>query len=701
MTATADHIPGILPQHLKKLRGECGLTDETIKNAGIHSETEAKKLAAILGRRRPWKNMAPALVIPFRALDGGNGYDRIRCDTPRIIAEKPRKYESPPGVANRVYWPPGVAEVVADPASEIIFTEGEFKSLKATQEGFPCIGLVGVYGWKEKNHERMLPELERIAWQGRPVRIVFDSDIVRKSEVQIAEAKLAKALTDRGAKVLCARLPDGPVDPETGEPSKMGLDDFLVARGALALRMLLDNAIEPEPLSAAEGKENAKLLDPSDESKAFLKASESNGLPRLRFWRSCWMAWSGGAYREQEPEEIRARLIREFLDKRFYKLGSGAINNVLDHLRANALLSGSTEPNNWIIEAPPGWEPCDILATKKSLVNLRTLESRPTTAGYFNTAALAFDFNQTAPPPETWINFLDQLWPDDQPSIDALQEFMGYTLTPDMSQQKMLLVVGPPRGGKGTIARIHRQTVGRENTCGPTLASFAAPFGLSALVGKSLGIISDARLSGKSDQAVVTERLLSISGEDELDVDRKFLPPIKSYKFTTRLVILSNELPRIADASGALASRFIVLRLRESFLGREDPALFQKMVPELPGILRWCIAGWQRLHQRGHFEQPESGKALIDVLNELASPVGTFVKDRCVLGPDLDITRKDLFAAYIAWCKDQGRDHVDDEAGFGRSLRAAVTTVGDSHPRDAVTGKRTRYYTGITLNPGF
>ena len=33
--------------------------------------------------------------------------------------------------------------------------------------------------------------------------------------------------------------------------------------------------------------------------------------------------------------------------------------------------------------------------------------------------------------------------------------------------------------------------------------------------------------------------------------------------------MLSNEMPRLPDTSGALASRFIVLRLTESFYGKE------------------------------------------------------------------------------------------------------------------------------------
>ena len=83
---------------------------------------------------------------------------------------------------------------------------------------------------------------------------------------------------------------------------------------------------------------------------------------------------------------------------------------------------------------------------------------------------------------------------------------------------------------------------------GPTLASLGTNFGLSPLLGKPLAIISDARL-GDTPTHTVVERLLSITGEDMLTVDRKFRDPW-SGKLPTRFVVLSNELPRFKDSSG-------------------------------------------------------------------------------------------------------------------------------------------------------
>ena len=122
----------------------------------------------------------------------------------------------------------------------------------------------------------------------------------------------------------------------------------------------------------------------------------------------------------------------------------------------------------------------------------------------------------------------------------------------------------------------------------PDIMGLATNFGIAPLIGKSLAIIGDARLSSRADQAAITERLLSISGEDNLTIDRKFLPAWTG-RLGVRFLIMTNELPRLADASGALASRFIVLMMQNSFYGREDRGLKNRLLIELPGILNWAL----------------------------------------------------------------------------------------------------------------
>ncbi|MCH7779835.1 MAG: hypothetical protein IH848_03240, partial [Acidobacteria bacterium] len=117
----------------------------------------------------------------------------------------------------------------------------------------------------------------------------------------------------------------------------------------------------------------------------------------------------------------------------------------------------------------------------------------------------------------------------------------GYILGGDTRLQKIFLFVGPRRSGKGTIGRVLTGLLGSHNVAAPTMAGIATNFGLAPLIGKPLGLISDARLSGRTDGQVVVERLLTISGEDSLTIDRKYKEPWTG-QLPTRFVILTNEL---------------------------------------------------------------------------------------------------------------------------------------------------------------
>jgi len=145
-------------------------------------------------------------------------------------------------------------------------------------------------------------------------------------------------------------------------------------------------------------------------------------------------------------------------------------------------------------------------------------------------------------------------------------------------------------------------------------------------------------------------------------------------------MILSNELPRLNDASGALASRFLVLPLRHSFYGKEDRTLTDRLLGELPGILNWAIEGWQRLQARGHFVPPSAGQELVEQLNDLASPISTFTRERSIEAPGKQAEIHELFRAWQEWCQLAGREAGSDSV-FSRDLSAVLPCLRRRRPR--------------------
>ena len=140
----------------------------------------------------------------------------------------------------------------------------------------------------------------------------------------------------------------------------------------------------------------------------------------------------------------------------------------------------------------------------------------------------------------------------------------------------------------------------------------------------------------------------------------------------------------------------IVLQLRKTFYGREDTTLRKRLLTELPGILLWAIEGWRRLRERGRFVQPAASADLIDDLDELSSPIGQFVRERCVVGPGFRESISNLYRIWVDWCKEKGIKEPGIEQGFGRNLAAVIPDLHRVRPTGP-DGERYRAYEGIGL----
>ena len=340
----------------------------------------------------------------------------------------------------------------------------------------------------------------------------------------------------------------------------------------------------------------------------------------LAHYAGLLMEWQKNRYIEVEDGAAKHVLQSWLHDALRYHYNSGTkmlelvdfesnlstIRSALDSIKAFVHLPAHTTCPSWLLDAHARPRPDEIVACRSQLLHLPTMKRLKPTPLYFNTCALDFDPDPNASRPLAWLDFLHELLDGDVQSFDLLQQWFGYSLVGDTSQQKMLLIIGPRRSGKGTIARVLAQVVGPDNVCGPTTRSLAGPFGLQPLIGKSLAIVSDARFGGDGISTVI-ERLLCISGEDQLTIDRKNISSV-TLKLPTRFMFLTNEFPRLTDASGALAGRFVVLRLTESFFGRENTKLTQTLLAEKPGILNWAIEGWHLLREVGHFITPSSAQ---------------------------------------------------------------------------------------------
>src|SRR5207253_620988 len=97
--------------------------------------------------------------------------------------------------------------------------------------------------------------------------------------------------------------------------------------------------------------------------------------------------------------------------------------------------------------------------------------------------------------------------------------------------------------------------------------------------------------------------------------------------------------------------------LTRSFLGDEDHGLEDRLMKELPGILNWAIKGWVSIHRAKKFVAPKATEDVTQALRDLASPVGEFLRERCLVGPNEETFTSAINAAWAEWNAEKGREN--------------------------------------------
>ena len=225
-------LPELNQQHYEMLKASA-ISDEVIKERGYRTITNARDLQAF--GFSPAQQRAPGLLLPLHTTDGQTPVYVYRPDSPRVIEDKKHresdgkyknnviKYEMPKGEKMRLDVPPRCRANIGDPAIPLWITEGQKKADALASLGLCAIALLGVWnfvGTNDRGGKVFLSDFLDIALNnGRPVRIVFDSDVMTKPEVKQALEVLTQRLQRKGAMIQHVYLPGG--------KNKTGVDDWL------------------------------------------------------------------------------------------------------------------------------------------------------------------------------------------------------------------------------------------------------------------------------------------------------------------------------------------------------------------------------------------------------------------------------------------------------------------------------------------
>jgi P4 family phage/plasmid primase-like protien len=450
-------------------------------------------------------------------------------------------------------------------------------------------------------------------------------------------------------------------------------------------------------------KSNKAELDRKDPracAKAFLDAkypgTAADGLDLVWYQQdfySChkgpWIKVSASALRSQLGEFLEG-CVDEAGDA--FRPRGREQGEILDAVRDLTLI----EPADGA--SPPFWrsgegveDPASLISMANGLLHPATGRLLPPDRDLFTLSHHEIQFDEDCAPPVHFLRFLGTVWPEDKGEIALLQEWIGLLLTADTSFQKLLLLIGPPRAGKSTIASVVMELVGPRNTTVTDLHGLTEAFGLEPLIDKTLISVPDARFSGGKDAPRAVSRLNAISGEDRVQANRKGRQPWVGV-LRGRFMMVTNEAPKLIDNAGALAGRIVPLVFENSFVGREDWGLMAALREELPEIFHWALRGYQRLKaaqsagQHPAFTQPPSSLEQAAALRDQMSPISGFVDEYLDVVNGAFCPNATLKALYEKWCGEQGQTYIPPLKELVRQLNAFSPLIKKGQTRTGGRG---------------
>ena len=478
--------------------------------------------------------------------------------------------------------------------------------------------------------------------------------------------------------------------------------------GGATLKTLIYKSNQSKLKTAFANGDTVLGVAPLDQARTFLdnRFSCEEGY-RLVHYANDFYAYIGTHYEELEEAGVRANIYK-FLDccKKQDRKG-----NIVPFGPNPATVSGTVDATKALVHLenkahtrPPVWleghgynkpEASKLVSLQNGLFHLEQNILLPHSLGFFTQNSLPFAYDPKAECP-LWLKFLDDVWGHDQPSIETLQEMFGYIISGDTRQQKFFNIIGPRRAGKGTINKVLVALLGPHNTVAPELGELCDTFGLQPWLGKLLASYTDARAPSRDTNTIVSQ-LLRIVGGDTVTVNRKNKDAWNGY-LPTRIVVYSNEVLQLSENSNALTGRMIVLKMTQSFYDVEDSNLDVKLMAELSGIFNWAILGLKRrLERGGKFIQPETGRELLEIMEEIGNPMGAFIEDVLVYEGGAEVEKDDVFLCYKKWAS-QRNMHIGTDLAFKRRFLASTQHKGVASALSRADGRRSHKYVNIRLS---
>jgi putative DNA primase/helicase len=373
------------------------------------------------------------------------------------------------------------------------------------------------------------------------------------------------------------------------------------------------------------------------------------------------------------PEDKRNAAIR-------WALAGESTKRISNTLReARALPPIADDGTNWDREP-------FLLGTQNGVVELRTGEVRAALPEERITMRVRAPYNAEEKC-SLWEQVINEVFPNDPALVAYVQRALGYAITADCREECFFVTWGEGANGKGTVINTVAYVLGEYADDVPfsTLARQDRnniPADIAKLVGKRFVTAPESGETTHLNEA----RIKALTGRDPITA-RLLHKNFFTFQPVAKFWLSTNTKPMVRDDSDGFWRRVHLIPFTQSFVGRADKTLKDRLREEAPGILSWLVRGAMAWLRDG-LNPPDVVLAATDEYRRENEPLTPFIDERCLIGDGYRVQASQLYKAYQQWCEDS---HVRDWqrltlTAFGRQMKKRFKVADD---------KRNVFYLGI------
>ena len=239
-------------------------------------------------------------------------------------------------------------------------------------------------------------------------------------------------------------------------------------------------------------------------------------------------------------------------------------------------------------------------------------------------------------------------------SIPTLLDYMAYSLYPSFPRQKILVIVGPPRMGKGTIANIMERIL-NDGYGRISLMKLLIPdnkFSLQGIEGKRL--LTDTEIKREFKKNADFDVVNSLFGGDPLPLEKKYHAEITYIAKSAGLLI--GNLPLFKVNNSAFLSRLLIITTREKRDFKEVPNMADLIFDaEGDAIVSLLLNRLRSLISRDFkFSNEKTNDEYAELWEMLSDSTQQFMDERMIDSTTYDLDVDETYQYYEEFCREKG-----------------------------------------------